>query len=41
MCILFVDSSCRNEAHEVVRKIAAVAMEELKKQKPKSIAKPH
>jgi hypothetical protein len=29
------------EAHDVVREIAEVAMEELKKQKAKSIAKPH
>jgi hypothetical protein len=39
--ILFVASYCSNVAHEVVREIAEVAMEELKKQKAKSIAKPH
>jgi hypothetical protein len=39
--ILFVAPSCLDEAHEVVREIAAAAMEELKKQKAKSIAKPH
>jgi hypothetical protein len=36
--ILFVASICR---HEEVREISDEAMEELKKQKAKSIAKPH
>jgi hypothetical protein len=39
--ILFVASICLNVAHEDVRGIAEEAMEELKKQKAKSIAKPH
>jgi hypothetical protein len=39
--VLFVAPSCLDEAHEEVREIAEVAMEELKKQKAKSIAKPH
>jgi hypothetical protein len=39
--ILFVAPSCLNDAHEEVRKKVEEAMEELKKQKAKSIAKPH
>jgi vacuolar-type H+-ATPase subunit H len=36
-----VASNCINDAHEEVREMAEEAMEELKKQKAKSIAKPH
>jgi hypothetical protein len=39
--ILFVGSSCSNEAHEEVRERAEEVMVKLKKQKAKSIAKPH
>jgi len=39
--ILFAASICLDNAHEDVRVIAGEVLEELKKQKAKSIAKPH